>query len=203
MPGGDRLSIFDLLFLFVFLVSAVTLLACAVFAARGQRGRAAKILRIYALGAASYLLTGLLVSFLTPQRIIPIGSPWCFDDWCLTAEAVRVTPSASNNSYDVALRISSRARRVTQRAKGAWVYLIDEHGRRYSPEADPSALPLDLALAPGQSVTTHRVFRLPAEARQVGLVTGHGGPYCGAMDFLIIGSASCLFGRPTMIRVAP
>ena len=190
---------FDLLFVAAFLASIGTLVVAATFAVRRQGARALSILRLYALGAAAYLLTGVVVSFLKPQRVMDIGEPWCFDDWCLTVENVARTPSTSTMSYDVGLRISSRARRVSQRAKGAWVYLIDQHGRRYSP--DPSAVPLDVLLQPGESVTTSRVFHVPVGVRDLGLITGHGGPYCGPMNILIIGGATCLFRKPAMIRI--
>jgi hypothetical protein len=47
------------------------------------------------------------------------------------------------------------------------------------------------------------VFAVPigSNARILGLITGHGGPYCGPMSVLIIGAGGCLFNRPTMIRV--
>ena len=129
------------------------------------------------------------------------GDPWCFDDWCLTVESVRSTPGPTENSYQVGLRVFSRARRVSQRAKGAWIYLIDEHGHRYSPQPDPSAVPLDVMLQPGESITTSRLFRVPREVHQLGLITGHGGAYCGAMVFLVIGDSGCLFRKPALIRL--
>ena len=133
------MSIFDLLFIVAFLTSVVTLATAAISAIRGRRAQALKILGVYAICAGAYLATGLTVSFLKPQRMIAAGDPWCFDDWCLTVDKVVRTPASSQISYDVQLRISSRARRVTQRAAGAWIYLIDGQGHRYSPEPDPSS----------------------------------------------------------------
>jgi hypothetical protein len=173
----------------------------AVFAVRGRLPRALKILRLYCICAAAYFAIALAVGFLKPQRVMSIGEPWCFDDWCLTVERVDRTAGPSQVSYNVALRISSRARRVTQRANGAWVYLIDGQGRRYSPDPAPSAVPLDALLQPLESATTLRVFHVPPDAHELGLITGHGGPYCGPMDLLIIGSGGCLFRKPTMIRI--
>jgi hypothetical protein len=117
-------------------------------------------------------------------------------------ESVVRTPTLPQPSYNVQLRISSRAGRVAQRAAGAWVYLIDGQGHRYSPEPDPSSVPLDVLLQPQESVTTSRIFRVPADVHDLGLITGHGGPYCGPMDILIIGEGGCLFGKPTMIRIS-
>ncbi len=41
---------------------------------------------------------------------------------------------------------------------------------------------------------------VPADVHTLGLITGHGGPYCG-MEILIIGEGGCLFHRPTMIGI--
>lgn len=195
------MSLLDLLFIAAFLATVGTLIVAATFAIRRQGARALRILRVLAFCAAAYLLTGIAVSVLKPQRIIAVGQPWCFDDWCLTVENVSRRPALSTVSYQVELRIFSRARRVSQRAKGAWVYLLDDRGRRYSPDPDPSAVPLDVLLRPGESVTTARVFRVPAGIHDLGFITGHGGPPCGPMNILIIGGAGCLFRTPAMIRI--
>ena len=195
------MTIFDLLFILAFLISVVTMAVAAVFAVRGRLSSARKILRLYCICAAAYIAIALAVSLLKPQRVMSIGDPWCFDDWCLTVESVDRTAGPSQVSYNVALRIYSRARRVSQRAKGAWIYLIDGQGRRYPPDPAPSAVPLDALLQPLESATTLRVFHVPPDAHELGLITGHGGPYCGPMDLLIIGSGGCLFRKPAMIRI--
>jgi len=195
------MTVFDLLFLLAALASLVTLVAAAAFAVRGPRRRALKILRVYGICVLAYLIVGVVTAFLKPQRVIPTGLPWCFDDWCLTVEGVSQTPSQQGVSYRVELRIFSRAGRVAQRARGAWIYLIDDQGRLYSPDPDPSAVPLDVLLQPRESVTTSRTFHVSADVHGLGLLTGHGGSYCGPTAFLIIGETGCLFKKPTMIRI--
>ena len=195
------MTIFDLLFLAAALSTIVTLLTVGVLAIRGRRAKALRILEGLGICAVVYLAIGLAVSFLKPQRVFAIGDPWCADDWCLAVEQVTHTPAQSYVSYNVTLRIFSRARRVSQRARGAWLYIIDDRGHRYSPQPDPSVVPLDVLLQPGQSVTTSRVFRIPAGAHAVGIITEHGGPYCGPMDILVIGESGCVFNKPTMIRI--
>jgi hypothetical protein len=195
------MSIFDLCFLLAALASLVTFTTAGVCAIRGRGKKALRILSIYGACAAVYLTAGIAVSFLRPQLVLHPGDPWCFDDWCLTVQSVRQTPSSAGVLYRVDLRVFSRARRVSQRARGAWVYLIDERGRLYSPEPEPSATPLDVLLKPGESVVTWRVFRVAEDTRQLGLITGHGGPYCGTMSFLVIGESGCLFRKPSMIRI--
>lgn len=200
-PKGRALTIFDLLFLLAALASVVTLAVAATFAVRGPRRRALKIIRVYGVCVLAYLTVGVATAFLKPQRVMPTRDPWCFDDWCLAVEQVSQTPSQQGTSYRVELRIISRAGRVAQRARGAWIYLIDDQGRLYSPDPDPSAVPLDILLQPHESVTTSRTFRVSADVHGLGLLTGHGGPYCGPMAFLVIGESGCLFKKPTMIRI--
>lgn len=195
------MTMFDLLFLLAVLASVATLVAAAVFAVRGRRAQALKTLRVYGGCALLYLIVGVAVAFLKPQRVIRTGGPWCLNDWCLTVESVSRTPGQLEISYRVDLRVFSRAGRVAQRAKGAWIYLIDGRGRRYSPDPDPSAVPLDVLLQPHESVHTSRLFHVQDDVHSLGLITGHGGPYCGPMSFLIIGDSGCLFKKPTMIRI--
>ena len=194
------MTIFDLIFLAAVLISAITLITAAISALRRRGKKSLRILRIYGMCLVAYFAVALAVDLFRPQRVIAIGEPWCFDDWCLQVENVDHTSSGSNTSYHLNLRVYSTARRVSQRAKGAWIYLIDEHGRRYSPNPDPSATPLTVQLGPQQSVTTSRVFTVSADVHKLGLITGHGGSYCG-MGILIIGEGGCLFNKPTMIRI--
>ncbi len=195
------MSVFDLLFMLAFLASAVTVVIAAVSAVRGRTARSLKMLRLYAAGLAGYLALAVSVSYFKPQRVIAQGVPWCFDDWCLTVTKVERAPDPQGLRYGIDLRVSSQAHRVSQRASGAWIYLIDGEGRRYAPESDATATPLDVLLQPGESFSTSRTFRVPAEAHGLGLVTGHGGPYCGPMDILVIGNGGCLFNKPPQIRI--
>ncbi len=197
------MTIFDLFFLLAALVSIITLLTALAFAVSGRGTRAVRLLRNFGITAAVYLVIGVLVSGLRPQRVIAPGQPWCFDDWCLELRAIDAANSADTSIYTAHLTIESRALRISQRARGAWLYLVDDKWRRFAPESDSAsrAVPLDVLLGPGQSVTTSRTFRVPADAHPVGLVTGHGGPYCGVMNFVVIGEAGCLFHKPAMIRV--
>jgi hypothetical protein len=191
----------DLVFLIAVLTSAVSLSIMAVSAIGGHGRRALKLLAYYSTGGILYVLLGLTVALLKPQHVLRAGDPWCFDDWCLTVEDVTRAPNQADTRYQVGLRVFSEARRVSQRAKGAWIYLIDERGRRFSPEPDASAVPLDIPLEPHESVVTSRTFHVPNDASRLGLITGHGGPYCGPMSFLVIGESGCLFHKPTMVRI--
>jgi len=195
------MSIFDLVFLAAALAIVATLVAAVSLALAGRRAAALRLLRALGIGVAVYVAIGLAVSFFQPQKVMDVGSSWCFDDWCLAVQDVQKKSQSPAVIYRVQFRIFSRARRVDQAAKGAWMFLIDEHGNRYAPEPDPADVPLDVRLQPGESISTARVFRVPANVQNLGLITGHGGPYCGPMDLLVIGASGCVFHKPTMIRL--
>lgn len=195
------MNIFDLIFLASALATAITLAVAAISALRGRGARAFRILRAYGICAVCYSGIALAAHFLKPQRVIAVGTPWCFDDWCLQVDSAEHAAHGSTASYDIKLRIFSAARGITQRANGAWIYLIDNRGIRYAANSDPLAVPLTVKLGPGESISTSRHFEVPADVGALGLITGHGGPYCGAMSLLIIGEGGCLFNRPTMIRI--
>ena len=191
------MTVFDLLFLAAFLVSLIVLIAAAYMAFRGRVPRAFSILGVWLACAVSYLGVSVVVAYAAPQRIIAVDTPWCFDDWCLTVKKVQ----HADMNYNVDLVISSHAKRAPQRASGAWIYLRDENDRHYEPFEDPGQTPLDVLLQPGESKAAQRRFHVPAQVHELGLVTGHGGPPCGAMSLAIIGQAGCLFHKQTMIRL--
>ena len=198
------MSYFDLLFLASVPLSIVALIVAAFSAFRGRRRRAANILRGLGAYVAVYAFAALFFDFVLPQDTVRMGEPWCFDHWCLVAESVQSVPDKADMIHSVKLRFFNSSHRVVQWAANAWIYLIDdENGHLYPPEPDSSAAPLDMRLQPQQAVTTTRVFRVPATAKYVGLVTGHGGAYCGIMSKVIIGQGGCLFKKPKMIRIIP
>jgi hypothetical protein len=193
------MTIFDLLFLLLAFLSLVSLITAAFRAVSGNRARAMGILRRLGMSAVAYIAIVAVVGVLSPRRVLRVGDPWCFDDWCLSVERVERTPAPPRTVYTVSLRISSEARRVSQRAKGAWIYIIDQRGNRYAPAPDPSETPLDVLLQPGESVLTSRTFSVPSDAGAVGLITGHGVPCC--YPSLIIADDSSLFHKRTSIRL--
>jgi hypothetical protein len=194
------MTVFDLLFIFLVLASLVTWMAAAWAALRGRRAGARGILRNWGICALAYVGVVATTGFFAPQRVLNPGDPWCFDDWCLRVEGVTHAPAPPQMACTVSLRIFSRARRVSQRAKGAWIYMIDRQGHRYAPEPDASATPLDVMLRPGESVATVRTFKVPANAGELGLITGHGGAG-GFPSILIIGDEASLLHKRTFVRL--
>ena len=102
---SSPLNIFDLVFLLAVLASTAAFVALAISIARRRHAQALRTLKVYVLCALAYFLTGFAVAFLKPQRVIPIGDQWCFDDWCLSVDGVIQSPESHGTSYNIALRV--------------------------------------------------------------------------------------------------
>lgn len=155
------------------------------------------------------------VSLLSPQRVLAMHQNRCFDDWCLSVERVVQQPTigaaptvatAHGTFYLVTVRISSRARAITQRALDAQVYLLDARGQGYDPDptgqqaldaTGQGGQPLDSELAPGGSFTRTIVFDLPKSSSHLALVVTHG----LFPDVLVIGSEQSFLHKPTIIQL--
>jgi hypothetical protein len=117
----------------------------------------------------------------------------------MTVENVSRKPINAGAAYSVTLRLSSRARRVSQRENGVVVYLTDDRGRRYELIPEASAVPLNVLLRPQESIIATRVFELPADVHEVGLILTHRGGF--PIGWFIIGYETW-FRKPTIVRFA-
>jgi hypothetical protein len=127
-----------------------------------------------------------------------MGDPRCFDDWCITVENATRRPVGGRIAYLVTLRLSSTARRVSQREKSVAVYLTDDGGRRYNSTPQSADLPFDIQLGPQESVTATRTFEVPPDAQNLGLVITHEGGF--PIGWFIIGYESW-FHKPALVRL--
>jgi hypothetical protein len=203
------MSLFDLLFLVCFAAAVIALGRIVYLALRG-RFRAARttLLRLLA-GFAAYVLVLIGVSLAEPRKEIPIGEARCFDDWCITVEQASRqkaigAANAAGTFYVVTLRVSSRAKRITQREPDIDVYLIDDLGRRISispsgqqalTQASLAGEPLTSFVAPGASFQSSLAFDVPPDARHVGLVKASHGWFPVR---LIIGDPGSWLHKPTV-----
>jgi hypothetical protein len=197
---AKAMSIYDLLFLALFLGAIAALIAAGVAAVRGNRAGSLVALRRLGLSALAYLGVVAIVSLASPRRFVAIGDEQCSDDWCLVVTGVQRSQVSAGVSYKVAFRILSRARRVTQREQGVVVYLRDGRGQRYDPDPRIAGLPFDARLEPLQQVSTVRDFVVPTAASDVGLVVAREGgipfPRC-----CIIGDAGSLLHKSAVVRL--
>ena len=197
-------QVFTLALLLCILVSFVVFLIVVYRAIRGHRARALTLLSRWVLAALVYLTISVTVATVKPPRIVEQGQNWCFDDWCIAVEAVRHVPSpdGANALYTTDVRIYNDARRP-QSVQGFWVYLRDQDDHRYEPRPGGWSQVVATRVPPHGIARTSIDFVVPANARQLGLVSGHGtGAPCGVLPSLLeIGQGGCLFHRPNMIRV--
>ena len=105
-------TLFDLLFLVSAVAAAISLVAAAISILRGRRGRALRLLKFLALYSAAYFVMAGAVDILKPQRIIGLGQPWCFDDWCMQVDGVSHSVNGAKVRYTIQLRVFSTARGI-------------------------------------------------------------------------------------------
>lgn len=192
------MSLYDLLFLLLVLTTLLTLLRATYLGIRGRGGKARRLLRNWCVGAAAYFAIVIAVSLVAPRRVIELHAPLCWDDLCLAVENVQQTAGPAGTTYEVTLRMSSRARQRAQREKNVVAYLTDEHGGRYEPERREGDAPFDTLLQPQQAISVTRHFAVPAQAQVSGVVVTHEGGF--PIGWFIIGYDSW-FRKPTMVRI--
>ncbi len=200
------MTIFDLLFILVFLTCAAALVLACWNALRGRRDTATWMLKRIAAFASAYLAIVVVVALASPQRIIAAGTNQCADDWCIAVLRAQRWPVKDSKWLAVTLRVSSRALRVEQSARDARVYLINNDGRHYeSPaplqaayeSANGPAIPLSVRLRPGEAILTTRVFEAPPPVGHLRLVLVHG----GWPALFVIGDSHSLFHKRTVMRL--
>lgn len=192
------MSIFDLLFIVLFLATVVTLLAAASFAIRGQGTHALAVLRKLGIWVGAYLGVVAVTSLFWPRTVLQIGEPRCFDDWCIAVENVTRQTAGDLVDYLVTIRLSSTARRVSQRENDVVVYMTDATGHRFDPVANKAEVPFNVRLGPQESVVATRIFEIPADTRAAGLIITHRGGF--SMGWIIIGYETW-FRKPTIVRL--
>lgn len=203
------MSLFDLLFLFCFAAAAITVGRIGYLAIRRRFRAAGRVFIRLMVCVAVYMLVLIGFSLFEPQREVPIGTTRCFDDWCITVEqsarqATIGTTKAAGTFCVVTLRVSSRAKRITQREPDVYLYLIDESGRRFeiSPagqqalaQAGLAGEPVSSFVGPGSSFESRVVFDVPANARHLAFVKASHGWFPVR---LIIGEPQSWLHKPTI-----
>jgi hypothetical protein len=188
----------DLLFLILLLLAAGTFVLAAGYVLRREYRRAGRVLWRLLLGAAVYMLCVIGISLFGSRRVVKIGEPQCFDDLCVAVTAVNKEAVSKGLRYTVDLQLSSRALRVPQRERHMVVYLIDNAGRRFDPMPDPSYVPFDVLLQPGQSMNASRSFLLPPDAVHWSAVVTHEGGF--PIEWLIAGY-DAWFRKPPIVEI--
>ncbi len=193
------MTIFDLLFILIFLATVVALATAAFQAIRGQRHKSLRVLSVSAVSLIVYFAICCASTLLTPRRELNIAQPQCFDDWCVQLDAINKSASDSSTKYSAAIRIFSQAKRISQREKNIAFYLEDDAGHRYAAISNPSDIPTNALLAPDESVTLMRNFQLPSTAHAAGFVATHEGGF--PIQWFVIGEGQSLFHKEPITRL--
>ena len=184
-----------LILLAVLLTSVGALMTALFLCLRGQWRRGIRIVFRCGLCLAVYGAVLVGAAILPRESVLRTGVPYCDGDMCMSVESITRTVEQSRMSYRFGVRLFSLANHQPRSTKGATVYLADDRNRRFLPVSDPSAIPFDTDLQPGQSVNTSLSFTLPLNAR--GLV------FSARMDRIqyasfIFGNGGDLLGRPRL-----
>jgi hypothetical protein len=169
------MTLFDLLFIVLFLIALGILAGALVAALRSHPDRARRRLRGLGLGTALYMVVVTVVSVVSPRRVAALGEDQCSDDWCIAVTDIAHTGTGTIDTYTVAFRLSSRARRVTQRERFVVAYMRDGTGQRYDAGPGRGQPPFDASLGPGESRFTSRTFEVAAHAVGIGVVVAREG----------------------------
>ena len=166
------MTLFDLLFIVLFLTASGVLVSVLVAALGGHGQSAGRRLRTLALTALGYMAIVAITSLATPRAVVGIGERQCSDDWCIAVSGAR---ALGDSAVAVTFTLSSRARRVTQRERFVVAYLRDAAGRRYDAAPVTDQRPFDVPLGPGESVSTERVYRVSRGAGMLGVIVAREG----------------------------
>ena len=142
------------------------------------------------------MVTVTLVSLLLPRRVVALGADQCSDDWCIAVLSIARTGAETRFTYQVAFRLSSRARRVTQRERFVVAYMRDRSGHRYDASRNDGQVPFDVQLGPGESVLTARTFDVQGSSSGLGVVVAREGSF-GFPGCCIIGEGP--FHKPPIV----
>jgi hypothetical protein len=107
------MSVFDLLFIFIFLGSVITVLTTLINLLGGCKPAAKRTSRVLCIGLGAYLLIVALVAIMAPQKVILKGQDRCFDEMCFAVTDLNITPAIGNGRQQ--LRAGGRFYLVTIR----------------------------------------------------------------------------------------
>ena len=194
------MSVFDLLFILVFLSVCMGILAVPVLWASGRRPTALRVARLIGIGVVVYGVALVIVSEVSAPRVLTPGQDRCYDDWCIAV--VDAGPQTINGAghYAVTFRLSNRALRVAQREQGLVVYLLDRSGRRYEAGPAASEAAFDTMLQASESLLTTRWFDVPGDAAPLRLAFAHE-DWAAGPGLFIIGDDSSWLHQPTVVKL--
>jgi hypothetical protein len=184
--------------------TAIGIAGSALWAIRGERGRARRGLLWVGGVWVVYLGVLLLVSWRQPVRVIPMGQEVCFDEMCFAVEGTDEMEGFPARGQErarlvrVRVRIANRGRGRPQSEGLLRASLLDGRGRRWEEVRGLSGVRLTSRVAAGDVAVSEPVFRVSKDATGLGLVLSHGRWQPGV---LVIGDSDSWMHRPTVMRL--
>lgn len=205
------MTLFELLFILLFLASILAVLGGLVLLATKRRRLARKALGSVAAVCAVYLAVVAVSDFFTHQRVTRAGDDRCFDEMCFAVvDAMRLQPAPAHSddplTYIVRVRVTSRSRGRPQ-AEGGLQARLYQGGRFFRTSGSAQAAydaacgqtaKLTQRLAPGESVVSTLLFAVPREIAAPALTLDHG----FTPGFFVIGE-SPFFHEPDVLQLPP
>jgi hypothetical protein len=152
-------------FLFTTVIGLMALWFCVSY--RDFRGREARIGKICAGILASYIAVAMLVAVLTPRTIVNPGDGYCWDVWCVGMERVSTEPQGKDVLYTLRVQLFSDADHVSNSQPKNFLSAVDDQGRRFRVFQNADVAPLDVTVAPKETVETSLSFVAPANAKKI------------------------------------
>lgn len=181
------MTLYELLFILLFLGSVVSLLLSALL---WRRAASKKILVALASVWSVYLVILAVTDVLSPQKVFKIGEDECFDEMCFAVTGVQTAPGQTFNPSDttastlyvVKIRATSHSlgRRQAEGGLRGRLYKDDEYinisdaaQKAYNAQHGESPK-LTQKIAPGESVLVSLVFEVPQRITHPALTLDHG-----------------------------
>jgi hypothetical protein len=205
------MTLYELLFILLFLASAIALLTVLIMTLTRHR-QSAKRLLLSTLAVWGVYLAVLLVSdALEQQQVVKAGDNTCFDEMCFAVVSAQqggesassnLPPSSGGKLYTVTIRMTSQSRGRAQ-AEGGLRGRLYQEGKYFTvSDADQRAFEslhgpspkLTQRLDPGQSILSVLVFKVPGELTHPALTLDHG----FTPGYFVIGESPFLHKPPIM-----
>jgi len=181
------MTLFELLFILLFLGSMISLVTSAF---RWRRGGARKILAALFGVWCVYLVILAITDVFSSQKIFKNGQEQCFDEMCfalaeaqtMPAQAVDPSAAAGSTIYVVKIRATSHSRGRAQAESGLrgrlydggmYINVSDSAQKAYDTQHGESPK-LTQKIAPGESIVCILVFEAPQGTTNPTLTLDHG-----------------------------
>lgn len=181
------MTLYELLFILLFLGSVVSLFLSALL---WRRAASRKILVALASVWGVYLVILAVTDVLSSQKVFKVGEDQCFDEMCFAVTGVQTMPGQSFNPSDttasalyvVKIRATSHSLGRTQAEGGLRGRLYEDDKYINVSEAAQKAYDaqhgespkLTQKIAPGESILVPLVFEVPQGIKHAALTLDHG-----------------------------